>query len=105
MSSEFLTFDGSINVGQILGVLAVVTAGVGAVWKMLDSNKDVKETVTNVNGAVERVGVRLDGVDIELKKQTQILVALGEQGARLNNLETQVTMIMNRLVTQSTPAE
>ena len=91
MGIDMLTFDPSVNLGQIVEVVVITFAGIGAVARMVASNSDVKKNVESING-------RLDKVDLELAKQTTILISLGEQGARLNNLEAQLALIQTRLM-------
>ena len=91
MGIDMFTFDPSVNLGQIVEVVIITFAGIGAVGRMITSNNAVKTDVGTINA-------RLDKVDTELAKQTMILISLGEQGARLNNLEAQLALIQARLM-------
>lgn len=59
--------------------------------KMLSASGRVRVDVVAIH-------TRLDTVDKKLEKQTEILVGLGEQGARLTNLETQMGIINEQLL-------
>lgn len=50
-----------------------------------------------LNIDVANINKRLDKVDTELTKQTMILISLGEQGARIANLELQIGVVNQRL--------
>lgn len=88
------TFDGTINLGQVVEVTAFLGGGVVALVRMRDDLKLVKHDV----GVV---GVRLDKVDREMAKQTEILVSLGQQDARLDNLESQMTLVNQTLLNKA----
>ena len=85
------TFDGTVNLGQIIEIVSVACVALGGVVKMLGASGRVREDVIAVHK-------RLDGVDTKLEKQTEILVGLGEQGARLTNLESQMTLLHEQLL-------
>lgn len=95
--AELFTFDGSINTGQIVTTISILGGGLVVLTKMLNGIWAVKADVGKATEALTRFEKRLDGVDAELKNQTQILVSIGEQGARLASLETQMSTLHQQL--------
>ncbi|HYA07753.1 MAG TPA: hypothetical protein VEF90_17840 [Xanthobacteraceae bacterium] len=89
--AAMLTFDGTINLGQIVEILGFGGAAVVAMVKMVKASGKVREDVQAINK-------RLDIVDVALQEQTKILVRLGEQSARLTNLETQVGRLSEHIM-------
>ena len=69
-----------IRLGDIVNLVGFIMAGVGFVYTMYYRTKSVE-------GGIDRVYKRLDSVDHELKRQTDILVQLAEQRQRLSALE------------------
>lgn len=70
-----------IRLGDIVNLVGFIMAGVGFVYTMYYRTKSVE-------GGIDRVYKRLDSVDNELKRQTDILVQLAEQRQRLSALES-----------------
>lgn len=70
-----------IRLGDIVNLVGFIIAGVGFVYTMYYRTKSVE-------GGIDRVYKRLDSVDHELKRQTDILVQLAEQRQRLSALES-----------------
>lgn len=75
-----------IRIGDIVNLIGVIVAGIGFVYTMYYRTKSVE-------GGIDRVYKRLDSVDHELKRQTDILVQLAEQRQRIASLESAVREI------------
>lgn len=97
MVANLFSFDGTINTGQIVTAVSILGGGFLVLTKMLNGLWGIKTDVQKAADTMQRFEKRLDGVDAELKNQTKILVAIGEQGARLVSLETQVATLHQQL--------
>lgn len=86
-----IAFDQTINLGQVLEVAGIIGGGILVFIRM-------GEKVRTLSKDVGDIDKRLDRVDEELKKQTEILVSLGAQDARLTNVETQLALINKRII-------
>src|ERR1700677_620788 len=75
---------------QLLEICAILGGGALALMKLAGWMRSLNVDVANIHK-------RLDKVDSELTKQTTILISLGEQGARITNLETQLGIVNQRL--------
>ena len=74
-----MQFDASVNLGQILTMVTWLVSGAVALGVL-------RQSMTNH-------GERLGSVENELKKQTDILVSIGKQDQRLNDLERRTTSL------------
>ena len=74
-----MQFDASVNLGQILTMVTWLVSGAVAFGVL-------RQSMTNH-------GERLGSVENELKKQTDILVSIGKQDQRLNDLERRTTSL------------
>lgn len=80
-----------IQIGaQLLEISAILGGGIVALMKLASWGRSLNVDIANIH-------TRLDKVDGELKQQTTILLSLGEQGARITNLETQLGVVNQRL--------
>lgn len=80
-----------IQIGaQLLEICAILGGGLLALIKLAGWGRSLNVDIANIH-------TRLDKVDGELTKQTSILLSLGEQGARITNLETQLGIVNERL--------
>jgi len=93
-----LIFDPTVNVGQIFEAAAVIAGGLLALTRMIGSVHHVGEAVKRVEEKYAVHSGRLDRIESEMEKQTEILVSLGQQAARLANLEAQMTLIQTRIL-------
>jgi len=96
--SSSMVFDGTVNLGQLVEIVMFL-GGAGLALKHIIAKDATNAQVVvahnrEVKADIGRVVLRLDVVDFELKKQTEILVRLGAQDARLSNLESQVTQLV-----------
>jgi hypothetical protein len=98
MAAEMFTFDGTINLGQIAEIVVLGLAMLGYALRMVGSNFKVRTDIAETRKEMKAVSERLAGVDTELKKQTDILVRLGAQDARLTNLEKQIGLLNERIL-------
>ena len=73
-------FDGSINVGQI--ILIGTTIGGFAAFIRHQSTTRAHQVAT-----MDSLGLRMAAVEIEMKKQTDILITPGKQEARILSLD------------------
>ena len=98
------TFDPTLNAGQLVEITAIVIGGVGGVvqWRRAHSRAEAikaadkaeaREQARALKAQVTVVNTRVDDVVEEMKKQTDILIRLGEQGARLTSIETQMALL------------
>lgn len=69
-----------VRLGDLINLLGFLFAGIGFVYTMYYRTKSVE-------GGIDRVYKRLDSVDNELKRQTDILIQLAEQRQRITALE------------------
>ena len=82
-----MTFDGSVNLGQVVEALVFLGGLIIAFFSLktdvkLISQRENERHVMNTN--------RLDSIENEMKMQTQILVELSAQKTRLNNVESRI---------------
>lgn len=83
-----LTFDWTVNIGQIFTALGVLIGGVYA--------------ISNVRWGQEEQGRRLAGVEDELKKLSELIVANARLDERVNNLRAELTTAVLRLAALET---
>jgi len=83
-----VTFDWTVNIGQIFTALGVLIGGVYA--------------ISNVRWGQEEQGRRLAGVEDELKKLSELIVANARLDERVNNLRSELTAAMLRMTALET---
>lgn len=85
MTNDFLKF----SIGDLITILSYLGGVIGAVYLLYYRLANIER--------------RLNGVDDELKKQTEILVQLATQRERLNALDKRVDEIFSRLIGKLPP--
>jgi hypothetical protein len=91
-------FDPTVNLGQLATALMIILGGVAAISRTLRDISLVKTGLGDVKEDLKNFDRRMDGVDAELAKQTEILIKLGAQDARLNSLESQMLTLHQQLL-------
>ena len=83
-----VTFDWTVNIGQIFTALGVLIGGVYA--------------ISNVRWGQEEQGRRLAAVEDELKKLSELIVANARLDERVNNLRAELTAAVLRMTALET---
>lgn len=84
------SFDPTLTVGNVVESVAVVTGGVMALTRLVGSIRVVGESVKRVEEKSAIYSGRLDRIEAELAKQTEILVSIARFEARLSNVESEM---------------
>jgi|688.fasta_scaffold58463_4 hypothetical protein len=85
-----MEFTDKIDLGNIMTMFTVFGSVIAAGYSLLSR-------LNGVQHSVEAVGKRLDRVDLELHKQTDILVELAKTRERMNHLDRRIDEVMSRL--------
>ena len=91
----WFSFDNSINVVQILTIIGLFLGGLRLIAKVVAQASIVKSDV-------KQIGLRLDRMDEELKRQTDILISLGRQDERIRVVEIQLANLISNLTRERT---
>ena len=83
-----MSFD-HIDLGNLLTMLTVLGSVIAAVYQLLSKINGVAAGVTSIND-------RIDDVEVELKKQTDILIELAQTRERMNALEKRIDDLASR---------
>lgn len=83
-----MTFD-HIDLGNLLTMLTVLGSVLAAVFQLLAKINGVATGVASINN-------RIDDVEQELKKQTDILIELAQTRERMNALEKRIDDLASR---------
>jgi len=84
-----MAFDASINLGQLVTVIAFIAAGMSA-WYSLRNHVEV------INFKLQGLADKTSTITDELKLQTQILVRLERQEMEIGILRQQLNSIQGR---------
>jgi hypothetical protein len=79
-----------IDLGNLLTMLTVLGSVMTAVYSLLSK-------LNLVVNSVNSIGDRMDDMEVELKKQTDILIELAQTRERMNALEKRIDDIASRL--------
>jgi hypothetical protein len=78
-----------IDLGNLLTMLTVLGSVLAAVFQLLSKINGVAAGVSSINE-------RIDDVEVELKKQTDILIELAQTRERMNALEKRIDDLASR---------
>lgn len=77
-----MNLDGTITVGDLITAASIAVGGIGVAYTMVFKLAALEDGQKKTDG-------RIDGLETELKKQTEILVQLAEQRGRIASVEAQ----------------
>lgn len=84
-----MNFDTTITLGNLITIGSLLFGLIGAGYS-------IYFRLNGMQGSLSKIDKRIDGVDDELKKQTEILIELASQRARMNALERRMDEIASR---------
>lgn len=79
-----------VDLGNLLTMLTVLGSVIAGVYSML-------QKLNLVAVSVKGIGERMDDMEVELKKQTDILIELAQTRERMNALEKRIDDLASRL--------
>lgn len=79
-----------IDLGNLITILTVLVSVVSAVYSLL-------ARLNLVVNSVSTISARMDDMETELKKQTDILIELAQTRERMNGLERRIEELSSRL--------
>ena len=86
-----MSFDlAHVDLGNLLTMLTIIGTVVTGVYSLLQKLNIVANNVTSI-------GARMDDMEVELKKQTDILIELAQTRERMNALEKRIDDLATRI--------
>ena len=86
-----MSFDlAHVDLGNLLTMLTIIGTVVTGVYSILQKLNIVANNVTSI-------GARMDHMEVELKKQTDILIELAQTRERMNALEKRIDDLATRI--------
>ena len=86
MTGEFIQFI----LGDLITIATIIGSGIMGVYALLSR-------LSNVVLAVQSIDKRIDTMEVELKKQTDILIELAQTKERLNSSDKRIDELSKRL--------